>query len=787
MKKTYLKIVSIVLTMLMLVGTMTMLVPLTASAEGEEPIYLEKNKTATINGITYRFDTTNADEEESWARINPDGTWEMNIRHGDMLWFPDVKMSDTSSVYGEVTNSTSAPNNYFTGLAYGVTGATAYETTNVAVVKTYNGGMRFRITGASRTGLMTISGTDYGNGGDSPRVYDAKYTPNDAYNSIAHKDNKNWDGGKTVYFKVSQTTDKVEVEFGTPSVGYFVDPSITTYAKGSSNTYTLANGSVGYTMVWGSNSHTQVRIDKLDVTNCTVAGEAKSSYSLVKNGTEEEPNEPVAPETPSVINLTPNADNWINGQNYRLETSKSDSYAKIENGKLIVKMSSGDLFWIPSLTVKDTTSEFSFTNMSTDTDGTRIAVATHIAPKQDGVKMYSTGIANNGNNVWVSNRLKWSGNGVTIADYDKHYKNDVDWSDSTKAPTDGNWQKGENLNIRNIYATWGNLVPKTIFNVGNSAAAQFIWYPQINTGCENTSFGLTLASGSATVSVDTITATNMNGVASYKETFDGVLVPVEAVKDAAVSLSLDGTIGLNFAFTADTRVLANATIVATKNGEKVAEQAVVNGENTITVPVAAKEMGDAVNFSIVVDGAVFEGNSYTTSVAEYADALKANADWAELMNAMLNYGAAAQNLFGYKTDALVGNVDAIAYDFSGYEAVVYAGDRSLLKGLHTNLSLESDTTLKLYFMPSDGVELNVTVDGKAAKLVDNGDGYYVLSIDGIAADKLGADFEIVVNGALSFKVNALDWAKLASANADANVANAAKALAAYADAAAKMA
>ena len=41
MKKNFLKIVSIVLTMLMLVGTMTIIVPLTASAEEAEPIYLE--------------------------------------------------------------------------------------------------------------------------------------------------------------------------------------------------------------------------------------------------------------------------------------------------------------------------------------------------------------------------------------------------------------------------------------------------------------------------------------------------------------------------------------------------------------------------------------------------------------------------------------------------------------------------------------------------------------------------------------------------------------------------
>ena len=90
-------------------------------------------------------------------------------------------------------------------------------------------------------------------------------------------------------------------------------------------------------------------------------------------------------------------------------------------------------------------------------------------------------------------------------------------------------------------------------------------------------------------------------------------------------------------------------------------------------------------------------------------------------------------------------------------------------------------------MPADGVELSVTVNGEAATLTDNGDGYYVLAIEDIAADKLSSDFAIVVNGELTFAVSALDWAKIASGDADADVANVAKALAAYGDAASKKA
>ena len=254
----------------------------------------------------------------------------------------------------------------------------------------------------------------------------------------------------------------------------------------------------------------------------------------------------------------------------------------------------------------------------------------------------------------------------------------------------------------------------------------------------------------------------------------------KSVTDTAISLSLDGTIGLNFAFTATN--LAGATVVATKNGEVVANADVANGQNVITAPVNAKEMNDDVNFAIMVDGEVYK--SYTASVKEYAERLLDDADWGDLMSAMLKYGAAAQKLLDYKADEA--DVSGIEYDFEGFETIVYDGDKSILTGLHMNLSLESGTVMNLYFKPADGVTLNVEINGEAVELDDNGDGYYVATIDGIAADKLAEDVFVTVNGELSFYVNALDWARIASTDADADVATLAKALAVYASCANKV-
>ena len=152
------------------------------------------------------------------------------------------------------------------------------------------------------------------------------------------------------------------------------------------------------------------------------------------------------------------------------------------------------------------------------------------------------------------------------------------------------------------------------------------------------------------------------------------------------------------------------------------------------------------------------------------------------MDAMLNYGAAAQKLLNYKADGVV--VADSSFDMSAIQDVTFNGNKALLDGLYMNLSLESDTVMNLYFKPAEGVTLNVTVNGEAVELVDNGDGYYVATIKGIAADELADGALIVVNGDLSFTCSALNWAKIASADANADVVALAKALAVYSNEAA---
>ena len=526
-------------------------------ADPEGTVYLEKNKTATINGITYRFDTNKENDADSWARVNPDGSWEINIRNGDMLWFPDIKLSDTSEIYAEVTKTGNNTSDYFPGLAYGVTSNTAstWYSTNVAVVRTWqNNNMRFRTTGALRSSLIGVSGSDYGNGGDK-RAFNNEFAANDLWNSIANATNKNWDINKTIYFKVSQTAENVIVEYGVPENGYFVDPTNTDYAKNTSGMYALKDGSVGYTMVWQDNDtkHSQFRIENITVTNATVGEQAKKYYSV------------------------------LDGQD----------------------------------------------------------------------------------------------------------ENDI-----------------------------------------------------------------------------------------YK---------------LSANLSLDGVIGLNVKVDANDYIKGTETLVVTdKESATVVETTLAdiwnaeNGYYACTIPVNAKEMTDTFTVTLKNGDDVIVTYS-NLSVKSYAEALKADEDWGDLMQAMLNYGAAAQKLFNYETEKLAATLEGFAFDMSAIGMPTLEGDKTIISDLSASLVLESDTALKLYFKNATDVALTVTVNNKAAVLTEANDGLLCLTISDIAADQLADEFVISINdGALVITISACEWAKTVVNNqtSSEDMITLAKALAAYATAAA---
>ena len=102
MKHNFKKILSVLLTACMLLGTMAAMFTMTASA-ADEYVEITPNTDFTYNDITYRFDVRDGNTN-SYARIMADGSIEFKYAYGDILWFPEVKMTDTSALHAEVTS-----------------------------------------------------------------------------------------------------------------------------------------------------------------------------------------------------------------------------------------------------------------------------------------------------------------------------------------------------------------------------------------------------------------------------------------------------------------------------------------------------------------------------------------------------------------------------------------------------------------------------------------------------------------------------------------------------------
>ena len=711
-------------------------------------INLKPNADNWINGQNYRFETSNAD---SYAKIE-DGKLILKLKSGDLFWIPSLTVKDTSSAFtfDNMTTDTSG--------------------TRIMAVTHIKTGENMYGTGIANNGnsVWVVNRQKWNGNGIAVASYDQNYQAISNWGGTERPIDGNWQSSEMLNIRGTFASWSVVV----PKI-YFKEGSNTEY---NMRTYpSLSTGCEGYSfglsLVTGSAT---VTIDQITATNMN---ETASMVQTFDNAAKD-------------VTLTPNTDNWINGQNYRFETKNADSYAKIVGGKLILNMKEGDIFWIPTLTAKDTSSAFTYENITTSSANARLSVLTHV---KTGENMYGIAICNSAQ--WVGYRYKWNGNGIAGANYDVNYGS-TSWG-GTSTPNgsthNGSWGTSEALSIRTTYETWSALVPRTYFyknqtsldsvTSNKSNDVNFIWYPQLST-CEGTSFGIGLASGSSTFTIDKITATNMNEATSYVETFDRVVV--RDVTESQASLTLNGTIGLNFAFNAE-NLPDTAKVVVTKNGETIANVSVVEGENVISAPVNAKEMGDSVNFSVMVDGKLFKNLSYTVSVKDYASAILADnayAEWHDLIRAMLNYGAAAQKVLNYKTDALVADISALDYDMSSTDAVTVTGDTSKLAGLFATLTLESDTALNLYAKAKDDAVVTATVNGVDAAMTLTDDGFYRFTVADVAAEELSDDFVVVLNGETTVTISVSRWAKTTvNANESDDMTTLAKALAAYSAAA----
>lgn len=232
-------------------------------------------------------------------------------------------------------------------------------------------------------------------------------------------------------------------------------------------------------------------------------------------------------------------------------------------------------------------------------------------------------------------------------------------------------------------------------------------------------------------------------------TDEAELVITPDVVFAGYTLTLDGTIGLNFytilsdEFKASENAKIEFTIDNVKRVCKVSDA--YTGEmdgvtyHIFSVPVYAYQMNLEVLAEAFHDGKIVADDlesirSYATYIIDNADAYREGD--VSFAKALLNYGAAAQTQFDENKDDLANK------DLTDADKVVPAlgpADLSQYSGGGTpsdevgcvegwNLVLGSETCLNIYFTPADGVDIDsiiFKIDGKVVDYESAPDGYRI--------------------------------------------------------------
>ena len=225
-------------------------------------------------------------------------------------------------------------------------------------------------------------------------------------------------------------------------------------------------------------------------------------------------------------------------------------------------------------------------------------------------------------------------------------------------------------------------------------------------------------------------------------------VPAYRASLAGTDVTLREGILLNFYVDVSTHLASGVT------GAELVE---IEGKQyyKVTVEVDAKAMGDAQ--SVTVADVTFK-----SSVEDYAAGILGGNHSAEtkaMVQAMLSYGAAAQNYFDYDANNLVGTPVTDTDALAGAEApeVSVADEAKIFLGA----SLVLDGTMKLNVYFKGNVE--ITVDGAAAK-VTNKEKYCFAEI-AVTPENIDKVFEIVA-GDTVVKYSPLNYLKNSVEDAD---------------------
>ncbi|MGN1053052.1 MAG: hypothetical protein ACI4SH_06680, partial [Candidatus Scatosoma sp.] len=285
---------------------------------------------------------------------------------------------------------------------------------------------------------------------------------------------------------------------------------------------------------------------------------------------------------------------------------------------------------------------------------------------------------------------------------------------------------------------------------GSTPTAKAIWTGVEKQGDNVYLVGTILAAG----------ASNPNGVKAR--------MPVTFVAQAKeVSLTLDGTIGLNYYFSLIDTVVAEeseAVLIWKAEDNSVLGTVELKGYTVkgtesktdwykFTYAVAAKDYKNKITAEIsdgetVLESVTFSAEDYFTVVesGEYEEKLKT------LVSATKNYCEAARAFFA--NESVTENESAVTvsdeYKISA-EGVLPEG----ISNVTVSMVLESDTELRVYFKAASIDGIAFTIDGAEAIPVKSGS-YYYLSLKNVTATQLSVRHAFTI-GSFTVRYGALSY------------------------------
>ena len=210
-------------------------------------------------------------------------------------------------------------------------------------------------------------------------------------------------------------------------------------------------------------------------------------------------------------------------------------------------------------------------------------------------------------------------------------------------------------------------------------------------------------------------------------------IPAYTAKVSGWNITLGDDIGANFYLELDSRI-ESATAIITVDGVVTYADLVKNeaGKFEVGVEVAAAQMTQDITLQVAYGQCVSDTMVYT--VRQYADYILANTqddNTKALVKAMLNYGAEAQNFFGYHTDKLAN----AGYELAETVDVPVVDDSQLLCGSVDGITFygasvvfTSKVAVRFYFTVSGEISAYTFSAGSAPQLKD---GMYYVEIAGI--------------------------------------------------------